>query len=856
MSRAKKEQYNFMIGEYRSGNFRIQFLTKDIVRIEYANDGKFCDEETFFVPARSFEGGVEFTAADVRGGVRLVFGGYELFLPHGGRGMSGIVLSQEGKAVYRCRELSNTGELPSLGKTPEVFAVSDNPRIRVPAGGYTYRGEIENSGYVIEKDVSDVYLLLCGRDAKKLRRLYVQLTGRCLLVRLSVLGAWNSKYYKYSEESAKQVICDYETYGIPLDNMVIDTDWRAASDRGIGYDIDTKLFPDMRRFFGFAHSHGVEIMFNDHPEPVDGAKDLLDPKEVRFREEKLQGLLSLGLDTWWYDRNWHTALISPVSEIYPETFGLYLFEDITRHYYQKAVGGGACRRPVVMGNVNNIWNGNYEAIHDSASHRFGIQWTGDIMSDPISLASEVKTLIRASDNGIIYVNSDCGGHIGDPDKELYLRWIQFGVFSPVFRPHCTNDVKRFREPWLYDEEALDIARAFIKMRYRLLPVLYANAFNSYLSGEPLFRGLGWEYPADKKALACDTEYMLGKDILVAPVAGERMQKPKQACYTAPVKAVFFDGTELAGEPIAEATYKTLDLELDNVPPTEGVPVYHFSARFETRVKFEKDTELFLLCDDGATVYVDGRQVFRDDKTHPARLSPLCTVEGGREHSLTVEYFQAGGAAYCVLYYDAHEESKKSVYLPEGKWMDVFGGKVYLGGRSYARCYAIGEMPLFVRLGALLPLAHDAKNTKQQTWDRLTFDYYPDREARDEGFLYEDDTETTAYEHGEYRTTPYEAFYDGETNAYVVRLGEAQGSFRGAKAFPEREITVRLHLATCGGTVQNVTVNGADAKYRKLGRDAGAFPFAAEGGTRDGESIAVTFRVGTDQRCEVRFCLTA
>ena len=54
MSGAKKEQYNFMIGEYRSGNFRIQFLTKDIVRIEYANDGKFCDQETFFVPARSF----------------------------------------------------------------------------------------------------------------------------------------------------------------------------------------------------------------------------------------------------------------------------------------------------------------------------------------------------------------------------------------------------------------------------------------------------------------------------------------------------------------------------------------------------------------------------------------------------------------------------------------------------------------------------------------------------------------------------------------------------------------------------------------------------------------------------------
>ena len=842
-----------MIGEYRSGNFRIQFLAKDIVRIEYANDEKFCDAETFFVPARNFEGGVEYTARNVRGGVRLAFGGYELFLPHRASGIEGIALLRDGKTVYRCQELANTGELPPPGKTPEVYAVSDTPRIRVPAGGYTYRGEIGNSGYVIEKDVCDVYLLLAGRSAKKLRRLYVQLTGRCPLVRLSVLGAWNSKYYKYSEESAKQVILDYEKYDIPLDQMVIDTDWRAASDRGIGYDIDTKLFPDMRRFFDFAHSHGVEIMFNDHPEPVEGAKDLLDPEEVRFREEKLQGLLSLGLDTWWYDRNWHTALISPASEILPETFGLYLFEDITRHYYQKKADGGAYIRPVVMGNVNNVWNGHYDCIHDSASHRFGIQWTGDIQSDDLSLANEVKTLIRASDNGITYVNADCGGHIGDPDKELYLRWIQFGVLSPVFRPHCTNNVQRSREPWLYDEETLQIARKFIKMRYRLLPVLYRNAFNSYETGEPLFGGLGWHYPSDKKALACSTEYMLGKDILIAPVAGDRVRRLEPGCYTAPVKAVYFNGIRLEGEPIAETSYKKLDLALDHVSPLDGVPVYNFSARFETRIKLEEDTKLFLNCDDGAAVYVDGKEVLRDEKTHPARLFPLCTVEGGREHSVIVEYFQAGGEACCALCYEAQEPCKKCVYLPEGKWMDVFSGKVYRGGRSYTRRYAVSEMPLFVRLGAMLPLAYDAKNTKEQTWDRLVFDCYPDLEARDEDFLYEDDTKTTAYERGEYRTTPYEAFCDREANAYVVRIGEAEGTFSGEKAFSEREITVRLHLAACGKSVQSVTVNGCNAEYRKIKRDTEAFPFAAEGGARDGDLIAVTFRGGVSDAHEIRFC---
>lgn len=68
-----------------------------------------------------------------------------------------------------------------------------------------------------------------------------------------------------------------------------------------------------------------------------------------------------------------------------------------------------------MGNIVNIIHGIYQSINDSASHRFGIQWTGDIASDEHSLAREAETLVRASDNCIPYVNADCGGHVGNPD---------------------------------------------------------------------------------------------------------------------------------------------------------------------------------------------------------------------------------------------------------------------------------------------------------------------------------------------------------------------------------------------------------------------------------------------------------
>ena len=119
-----------------------------------------------------------------------------------------------------------------------------------------------------------------------------------------------------------------------------------------------------------------------------------------------------------------------------------------------------------MGNIVNIFNGTYSGITDSASHRYSIQWTGDIDSLPNFLAQEIDSLIKCGDNAIPYMNSDCGGHLGNPDKELFIRWMQYGALSPVFRPHCTNSVERTREPWVYDEETLNIVREYNNLRYR------------------------------------------------------------------------------------------------------------------------------------------------------------------------------------------------------------------------------------------------------------------------------------------------------------------------------------------------------------------------------------------------------
>ncbi len=834
------------------GDIRIQLLSEEIVRIEYGQAGKFCDENTFFIPNKKEFERSECDWQEKRG--ELAFGDYKLTYLQGSRSLKGVKITRNGEVVYTYKRIKNSGELPPPDKTPEVFALCDTPRIVVPEGGYTYRGRIKNSGYTVEEGVEDVYLLLCKKDAKKLRKLFVELTGRNELVRLSTLGGWNSKYYAYDEKTARELILDYERHKVPLDVMVIDTDWRASSDRGIGYDIDKTLFPSMKRFMNFAHAHGVEIMFNDHPEPVEGARSVLSPSEVRYREKKLTSLHDVGLDMWWYDRNWHTKLISPVEGVESETWGLHIFHDVTENYLKK-IGGENYLRPVIMGNVNNVVNGIYESISDSASHRYSIQWTGDIASGADDLALEVENLVRCTNNCIAYVNSDCGGHTGNPDKEGFIRWMQYGALSPVFRPHCTKFVERYREPWAYDEETLGIVREYNNLRYRLLPVIYKNAYENYATGEPIFKSLGFEYPEDKKAAARCDEYMLGNNLLISPIAGDISAPVAKSAYVTPVKATFYNGRELQGAPIAQAEWKELYMSLNDTAPAEGVPVYDFSARFETTLLFGKEKNLFIKSDDGVTVYLDGVKVLEDKTLHGALQMPLGKISANEPHKIVVEYFQANGAAYCGLFAtDVREDDKKQVYLPAGEWIDAFDGKIYAGGKLISKEYPLRAMPLFIRRGALLPLAHEAKNTKEQKWNRLVYDLYPSKTAGDCGYLYEDDTQTIAYRKGEYRKSAFRAGYCPECNALKVALDKSVGTFGGEKAFAEREIVLRYHLLAGTDRVVKVTVNGAETEFNRVSKDAESFPMNADGAVPDADVLLVNLHVQTDENYEICFYL--
>ncbi len=820
-------------------DIRVQLLGDSVLRIEKAKDGRFCDAQTLFIPEREKISGEE-PAATQTGNI-ISFGDYILTFTTDSK-LDGVLLTHCGVDIYRYKKKANSGELPRPIDTPEAFAIFDSPRILVPEHGYTVLSG--DCRYIIEEDAEDFYILLCGGDHEKLRRLYVELTGGPELVRLSTLGSWNSKYYPYTEQQAIQLIEDYRKHNVPLDVMVIDTDWRSC-ENGWGYDINTELFPDMARFFGKAHKRGVEIMFNDHPEPLNNAH-VFDSAEIEYRESNLTRLHEMGLDMWWYDRNWTTHLNTPTNGINWETLGMYLFTEITKHHYQRLGGDEKIyRRPVIMGNVNNILNGTYEGIYDSASHRFSIQWTGDTMSDLSALSQEIANIIKTGENCIGYSHPDCGGHQGNPDKELFVRWMQLGVFCPILRPHCSNNVERYREPWAYDGETLDIVRDYIKLRYRLLPVIYAEAYKNHKLGAPIFASLGYNYPSDREAADCRSEYMLGRNILLAYSTDEYPDALSADCYTAPVNVDFFDGRECAGDIIASAEWERVNMYLCHTSPEKNVPLYDFSARIKTKIKLDNSGELILRCDDGATLWLDGEKLLEDNGLHSAKNFSLGVFEAGEEHTIDIKYYQAGGEAACQLLIKPLKESSfNDVYFPSGRWIDAFDGSIYSKESGRTTECPLREMPMFLRLGSIIPVAEDALNTREQSWQRLTYHYFPDREASDCGFVYEDDRETTAYKYGCRRISEYSAAYDSSLGAYTVKLSAAVGDFDG-DGIESRDVTLAVHKHSLAGDISRITLNGENVAFTLKKADSSAMPLTFDGRSPDSDVITVSFTSQTD-----------
>ncbi|MEJ2545140.1 MAG: glycoside hydrolase family 31 protein [Calditrichaceae bacterium] len=401
------------------GNIRIQALSENLIRLEQKGSQGFEDRITFTVIDRNWPG-EELKIEKGRDHTVVISNKLNIEIPDTARSIAGIVVkSQNSRVGYKFKGLPDLDFMPDPIQIEKIWIMPDSPRLIPPEWGAipppdNFKND-PTSGWDTSNNSQDVYIFLIEPGKyNNFRNDFLKLTGSTPMPPLYAFGLWNSRYYPYTEETALETIDTYRKKQVPLDVFVVDTDWRIGASHG--YGVNDSLFPDMERFIKRAHEKHVKLMYNDHPEPQ--AQTALDPKELQYRWDGLTSLFKMGIDIWWYDRNWHTGLLEPMPGISKEVWGMRLYHDITLAYHPN-------RRPLIMSNVDGIDNGFWNYPSHPASHRFPIWWTGDQQSKWLFLKMGVANGINSGIYRMMpYVNEDLGGHTnGNPEPEQYIRWL-------------------------------------------------------------------------------------------------------------------------------------------------------------------------------------------------------------------------------------------------------------------------------------------------------------------------------------------------------------------------------------------------------------------------------------------------
>ena len=399
----------------------------------------------------------------------------------------------------------------------------------------------------IRSEVADRidYYFLYGPDADQIIGNYRLLTGQVPLFGRWAYGFWQCKNKYQSQAEIEAVAAKYRALHIPVDNIVQDWFWWVT----MGEMKWNPKYPDPEAMINKLHDEHFHLMVSVWPffrpgssvydefdkngwfiaktetggfHPVGQA--LYDPTNPDARAEYWKNidtaLFEKGVDAWWLDTD------------EPETEGR---EDNILVDHKLHIGSGAR-----YANIYPLWHpegvseGQQQAsdrkrvfiLSRSAyagTQRLGVTaWSGDVLSDWLSFARQIPAGLNYSISGMPYWTTDIGGFISggnlnDPRfRELFIRWFQFGAFSPIFRVHGTRNPDE-NELWSYGPEAQKILVAFDNLRYRLLPYIYSQAWQVTNSHGTLMRPLVMDWRDDADAQNTGDEYLFGPAILVSPV---------------------------------------------------------------------------------------------------------------------------------------------------------------------------------------------------------------------------------------------------------------------------------------------------------------------------------------------------
>ncbi|UKK51160.1 glycoside hydrolase family 31 protein [Prevotella sp. E13-17] len=402
--------------------------------------------------------------------------------------------------------------------------IDESPRTTRGDGSTTFAFDKQVDGIdwvakPVDVNAYDWYFMGYGHNYKKAIGDYIKIAGRQPLPPLYALGYWYSKYQRYTQTDFVNLVNEIQKNKIPIDVMIMDMDWHL--DGWTGWTWNKNIIPNPTGLIRWMHEQGLKVSLNLHP--ADGVasyeehfSEMRDDMGLSSNVDRIPWELEdstfyramfdriirdrekQGVDFWWLD--WQQNLTSDATPGLSETFWCnhVFFNDMRLNRKD--------RRPMIF----HRWGG-------MGSHRYPIGFSGDTYGTYGSLTFQPYFTATASNVCFGYWGHDIGGHlqIGETNPELMLRWLQFGVFSPIFRTHGASQAGNERRIWKYDNFPLLLD--CVNLRYELMPYIYTAARQAYDTGISICRPLYYEWPEENESYRQEGEYMFGDDILVSPV---------------------------------------------------------------------------------------------------------------------------------------------------------------------------------------------------------------------------------------------------------------------------------------------------------------------------------------------------
>jgi len=477
------------------------------------------------------------------------------------------------------------GVLNYRGESVDIS--EDNTNISVPlllsSNGYGIfwsngsRSRFNNRfvhAFYISSEVADSidYYFLYGPYFDKIIASYRELTGQAPLFGKWAYGYWQCKNRYDSQQELESIAQKYRDLHIPLDNIVQDWFWWNT----MGDPVFNKNYPDPKGMLETLHKDHVHLMISVWPffRPGSPVYENMDRRGFFIAKTKVGGfhpagmalydafnpearqyywklmddaLFKIGVDAWWLDTT------------EPETEGLETNILVNHHV---ALGNGArYANEFPLLTTTGVYEGQRAASDQkrvfilSRSGYAGIQrnatavWSGDVDPNWETFRRQIPAGLNLSVSGIPYWTTDIGGFVSanpeDPNyRELYIRWFQFGAFSPIFRAHGTRTTNQ-NEVWSYGPDAQKILTAFDQLRYRLMPYIYSVAWRVTNEGYTFMRPLVMDFRDDIQAQNISDQFLFGPAILVNPVTepganSRHLYLPKTTWYN------FWTGSAVAG----------------------------------------------------------------------------------------------------------------------------------------------------------------------------------------------------------------------------------------------------------------------------------------------------------------------